>query len=82
MHENKIDIPARHQEFCKAVARLAREHGLDEFSGSFKPGWKDPDNWQDQISFCWEQGRHGEDSDRIHMSSTKRIWTRIGPPKT
>lgn len=79
--EQKIDIPQPHQEFCKAIAKLARGHGLDRFSGSFTPGFKDATNWQDQIEFTWEQGRHGEDSDRIFMSSVKRVWTRLGPPK-
>lgn len=77
----KIDIPLRHQEFCKAVAKLALEHGLDKFHGSFTPGFKDSDDWQDQIEFTWDQGRHGEDADRIFMSSTKRVWTRLGPEK-
>lgn len=79
--ETKIDIPERHQAFCKAVAALAREHKLDKFSGMFTPGFKDADRWQDQIEFSWEQGRHGEDSDKIFMSSTKRVWTRLGPEK-
>jgi hypothetical protein len=77
----KIDIPDVHQEFCKAVAKLAREHGLDKFSGTFEPGFKDPSDWQDRIEFSWEQGRHGEDSDRLFMSSTKRVWTHLGPEK-
>lgn len=79
--EPKIDIPTPHQEFCKVVAKLARDHGLSRFSGMFMPGYKDQSNWQDQIEFSWEEGRHGEDADRIFISSTKRVWTRIGPEK-
>jgi hypothetical protein len=75
----KIDIPERHQEFCRKVARLAREHGLNKFGAAFTPGFKDPDHWQDQIEFSWEQGRHGEDSDKLRIASTKRVWTRLGP---
>lgn len=75
----KIDIPQSHQDFCKAVCKLAREHKLQNFSGSLRPGYDDPTGWDAQIEFAWEQGRHGDDSDKLFISSTKRVWTRLGP---
>ena len=75
----KIEIPVHHQEFCKAIARVAREHGMENFSGSYRPKFRDA--WHDQINFSWEQGRHGEDSDRLHITSSMHVHTTLGPPK-
>lgn len=75
----KIGIPDKHQEFCKEVARLCRKHGLTKFHGQFRPTWQDP--WDADIHFSWEQGRHGEDSDRIFIHSEVRVHTRLGPEK-
>ena len=73
----KIGIPENHQEFCKEVARLCRKHGLTKFSGSYRPHWKD--QWDGDIQFSWEQGRHGEDSDRLFIQSQILAHTRLGP---
>ena len=75
----KIDIPERHQAFCKAVARLARQYDLHDFGGSYKTAYDDP--WRGNIQFRWEQGRHGEDSDRIYIWSQLDVHTNLGPPK-
>lgn len=80
MADEKIEIPQSHQDFCKAVGKLAREHNLERFGGSFRPGFGDP--WGETIEFSWEQGRHGEDSDQIKIWSTKRVNTRIGPVRS
>ena len=73
---DRISIPERHQEFCRALARVAREHGVNKFSGSFVPEWKD--DWSGDINFSWEQGRHGEDSDKLFIASTLRVFTKLG----
>lgn len=73
--EVKIDIPERHKEFCKAVARLARDHGLYKFSGTFRPGYKD--GWQGDISFGWESGRHEEDAGKISIQSQFYVHSHI-----
>lgn len=73
----KIDIPEHHQVFCKAVARVAKEHGMDNLSGTYSPGWKDP--WSAQIHFSWTQGRHGADSDKIFISSEMQVRAKIDP---
>jgi hypothetical protein len=75
--QGKIEIPDHHQEFCKALARVAREYGVDNFSASYRPGWKDP--WRETINLSWEQGRHGAAADKIHIHSDMRINTKIDP---
>ena len=79
MMSEKVTIPERHQEFCKAVARLCREHSMESVTITYRPGFGD--EWDGDISAMWEQGRHGEDSDRIYISSNVRVHTRLGPPK-
>jgi hypothetical protein len=73
-------IPERHLAFCRAVARLAREHGLNGLGVTFTPPFQD--EWNDQISFRWEQGRHGESSGRIFIESTARVHTQISENDT
>ena len=75
--DQKVQIPERHQEFCRAVARIAREYEMQSFSGSYRPGYGDA--WQGEIKFAWEQGRHGEDSDRLGITSSLYVHTKLGP---
>jgi hypothetical protein len=75
----KISIPDNHQEFCKAIARVCREHDMHKCALTYSPTFRDA--WDGDIAMVWEQGRHGEDSDKIFISSTVRVWTRIGPEK-
>ena len=70
-------IPERHLDFCRAVARLAKEHGLNRLTITFEPPFRD--EWRDQIQATWEQGRHGEDAGRIFIQSTVRVHTQISP---
>ena len=74
MNENTV-IPEKHIEFCKAVAALAREHELDRVSLQFRPGFHD--DWRDEIVMNWEQGRHGEDSNRLMITSTVMVRTKL-----
>lgn len=70
-------IPARHLDFCREVGRLAKEHGLNRVTITLQPGFRD--EWRDQISATWEQGRHGEDAGQIYVESTVRVHTKISP---
>jgi hypothetical protein len=79
MSGEKGAIPAKHVEFCRALARIAREHGMQKFSVSYNPDFQD--EWNDTITMQWEQGRHGEDSDRMFIQSNVTVHTRLGPPK-
>jgi hypothetical protein len=65
-----MDIPEPHVEFCRAVARLARDHKLYRFTGQFRPGYDDA--WHGDITFSWESGRHGEDEGKIAIQS--QVW--------
>ncbi len=70
-------IPERHIEFCRALARVAREHGMQKMNGEYRPNFQD--GWDGDIQFVWEQGRHGEDSDKLFVQSNIRVHTKIGP---
>jgi hypothetical protein len=76
---SEIKIPDNHVAFCREVTRLAREHGYNNFNGSFDPGYKDP--WQEKINFAWSQGRHGEDNNKIWINSTQNVHTKIDAPE-
>jgi hypothetical protein len=71
----KISIPDHHVEFCRAIAAVCKTFNVDNVSMSFRPGWKDP--WSDTISMKWDQGRHGEDREILHISSSMHVTTRI-----
>lgn len=65
----KDTIPEEDQEFCRKVARLAREHGLHDMRMQFTPR----SEWPSQIEMSWSQGRHGEDSGEVTLTSTVHI---------
>ena len=69
------NIPQRHIDFCKAVAKLAAEHGLNSLGMTFRPGYSD--EWRDQIQMAWDQGRHGADKRRLTVSSTVTLATAV-----
>lgn len=72
---DKIDIPDRHQEFCRAVAKLCREYDLTSFGGSYTPNYQD--QWRGRIQFQWDQGRHGADSNNLKIWSQLDVHTHI-----
>lgn len=53
------DIPQRYVDFCKAVARLAKEHKLRNLTAKFNPGFDSP--WREQIEMSWERRRRTPD---------------------
>ena len=71
----KVEIPDRHQDFCRALAKLARKHGVSEFSGTYRPGFKD--EWRHEISFKWSSGRHEEDVGKISIWSSLYVVTHV-----
>lgn len=75
----KISIPEHHVEFCRAIAAVCKTFGVDNVGMTFRPGWKDP--WSDTISMSWEQGRHGADAEKLHISSSVHVYTRIDGQK-
>lgn len=79
MVEPKVDVPEKHQEFCRAVARLARDLGLNSFGLTYQPGYGDP--WRGSIQCRWDTGRHGEDENKIFITSTMDVHTKVDGPK-
>jgi hypothetical protein len=75
----KITIPENHQEFCKAIARLCREYEMQKVHLTYTPRFRDP--WDGNIAMSWEEGRHGEDSDKIFISSEVRVYARLSVTK-
>jgi hypothetical protein len=71
----RVSIPENHVEFCRALARVCKQHGIASFFGRYRPDWQDP--WRDVIQMNWQQGRHGEEADRISITSEVQINTRI-----
>jgi len=71
--KTESNIPQRHIDFCKAVAKLAAEHGLNSLGMSFRPGYAD--EWNGQIQMNWDQGRHGDSRHRLTVSSTVQLTT-------
>ncbi len=81
--EKKHRIPEQYIELCKEIGALAKKHGLSEISGKFDdssrygPKEKEKETWNGSIQFSWSQGRHGAESDRIHLQSNMRLTTEI-----
>lgn len=71
----KIEIPQDMVYICKELAKVARDKGLHSFSGTFTPDYTN--GWRGDISFKWEQGRHGEDSNEIKISSSAWVFTNL-----
>ena len=70
-----MELPKNLQQFCKDIAKVAREHGISTLEGKFHPGFDN--DWSTTVHFNWKQGRHGAESGRIHMSSEQTITTKI-----
>lgn len=69
----KIDIPEDLQQICRDLAIVAQQHKLYRLSGTFSP----PTHWGGQISFSWEDGRHGVKRNSISISSNFQVHTEI-----
>ncbi len=74
--ENEVQIPEEIQQMCRNICEAARKSGLDHLSGSFSADFT-KSKWTQEVSFNWKMGRHGEESNRLSMSSTFRANTVI-----
>lgn len=74
-----MEIPENHQTFCKALARVCREHSISKFTGTYRPGHRDP--WRAEITLSWESGRHEDAVDKITIQSQMWITTNIDEAK-
>lgn len=77
MTEDTTTIPANHIEFCRAVAKLAAAAGLTRLGMTFRPAFCDP--WRDEVQMRWEDGRHGEDSGKVFITSTVQVHAKVVP---
>jgi hypothetical protein len=68
------EIPPAVQQFARELAALARKHGMRHVQGWFQPGFDH--GWSPRVEFDWMDGRHGEDSDKVRLSSTHQITVR------
>lgn len=68
---DKITIPQKHIDFCKAVAKLAAEAGYYRAGLTFTPGYDD--EWSEPLQMHWESGRHGDSSHKVVVSSTVTV---------
>jgi len=78
-------IPESYVQLCREIGALAKKHGLGEIRGTFDDssfyGPAKKETWNGEIHFSWSQGRHGAESDRIHVQSNMRVCTTIEPEK-
>lgn len=74
MRVDEITIPEEIQKICRDLARVAKQSGLTTFSGTFRAGYE-LSKWTGDISFKWESGRHGEDSNQLSIHS--QFWVNI-----
>jgi hypothetical protein len=54
--EDRVPITQADIAFARAVAAIARQHGVDRFELKFHG--KSPDTWS-EVTAHWSQGRHG-----------------------
>lgn len=78
MEEQKIDIPDYIQDICRDFAKVAQKHKLLQFGGKFSQ----LGSWGGDISFSWEKGRHGEDSDQLQITSNFFVHTKVSGKTT
>jgi hypothetical protein len=72
---NQITIPENIQNICREFAKVAQQYGLNKFSGKFTPD--DNLGWGGDVSFSWQQGRHGDDHDEIQIHSEYYVHTKV-----
>lgn len=73
-------IPEKYIEFCKAVAKMARDAGLDSVGLTIHPGFHDrfsDGGWNDTIQMNWNMGRHGDDSRNMAITSTVTVRAKL-----
>ncbi len=75
-----VVIPDAFQAFAAEFVALAVKHGMEKASVTLRQGWRpgrpEP-RWDTDVNISWEQGRHGEDARRWHMSTTLMLWGEV-----
>ena len=68
--DNKL-IPEDVKDFAKELGMLCAKHGLNEFGGRIRPGYRS--QWPGDLQFSWNSGRHEAEEGSIRLSSTVDI---------
>lgn len=75
LNEKDLEVPVDLIEVCREIAAVAHKHSLSNFTGRFNPGFGNP--WRNEVTFHWEQGRHGADAMRLRIDTAAHITTTI-----
>lgn len=70
-------IPTNYVEFAEKVAILAKEYEFGNVTLTVRPGFRD--EWRSMVTMTWQQGRHGDESHRMHLSSTIDVRHTLPP---
>lgn len=73
------NIPEDFINYARECAELAKKYDFIHISISIRPSHRH--TWRDQVMVCWQQGRHGEDSNDITVSSTVQVHEKISAVK-
>ena len=70
MDKELIDIPQEAKDFAIEFSLLCKKHNLGAGTCEFRPDWDQWDNWWGNFKVIWNEGRHGEEKDRVHIETT------------
>lgn len=81
-----VVIPSAFQNFAAEFVALAIKHGMQNATVTVRQGWspnRPEPRWAEDVTISWEQGRHGEDGRKWHMSTKLLLWGEIAyqPPQ-
>lgn len=79
MSDIKHNIPEDFIAYARECAALAKKYDFSSVAISIRPSFSH--TWRDQVTVNWDQGRHGEDSNKINVSSTVHVYEKIIPEK-
>ena len=70
------EINKEYQDFAKEVVALAVKYKLSEFQLTLRPPVFSHEGYQ-SVTAKWEAGRHGEDSDNLHMEAMQHLYLKV-----
>ena len=75
MENNHKSIPEDVQNICREFAQIAQKHDLHDFSAKFRMPFDN--EWGGDVGIRWESGRHGDDMNRLNISSSFNVFTNV-----
>ena len=64
-------IPDSLKSAAKEIAAVCRKYKLRSCDAKLSPGFRD--QFHDDLTFSWEEGRHGEEADVASLTYTRNI---------